>query len=880
MPNYNRIQPLAFRISPEVTSLPTSLYSLWVPAHWKDLFLRLQTEKGSRAVERTSVPSRDLSRAMRALVPDLVAIEPNAWHKGDRPWLYAAEPVNPQALFLIVRNWAHIAFSHISEARLQGELAPMQASDLQWRQERINLASWSETPNGTAQPESPNAFHLLPEVLAARLSKEGVVLNVGEPPLQFRRAPIVPGSKGAELVSWPPRALADRRGDWLFSVVARLTVQTVPFQPFPVVHCDLSIRRWVNRRLYLPAGKDTSVFLLTQAPWVEGLHHSSSFQVAPMRWRGVPAAERAAGDPPCRVVWESHLTSLVNQLRHPAPGFPDPGELCADPAAALTPFGEQCAAIVFRNGMTPEHRVQPGLPPEDRRALMLALADCLAPELMVLDAPERVLRRKARVAKNPFFPAPTRTGSAADEAVPGIECRAAIVRSIGPRLAVEIRSQESRVFQALETAVREVLGIDSAVQFPFTCPESGLIVQLNVEPLGAIGDGLPLPDTQTSQREALHQAIRDRVRQIAAITEPASVPTATLIEISSAEAFSSSRGEGDPKHAIRKGYAAMGRISQFITSNSVDNLAHRAKSSVLDALRQLGVQPALPQASRLGLPEDLNCVGLWLIKNYRKSSSTRMQRMLPVMVRVDLRTHEVQATAAGMECWLPYSQVLRAIAQEEVPGIENARQARPFIQSLLRQDLLSLGNTLLLCHAQNIRGAWPWLGNGKITPDQLGMGEDSPRPISDWPGLRMIRVRCDDSNETPEWYASDGSSVGFPGGLFKVNDRVYFSTHGKPKQMKTLSTRVSKLSTWANSAGKSRPSTPQVHTWNSRILEMTVASLQPEDEGKAADWAYLTHLLRDAAGHFDERTMLPLPLHLAKLMDEYVLPITPEDAGN
>jgi len=37
----------------------------------------------------------------------------------------------------------------------------------------------------------------------------------------------------------------------------------------------------------------------------------------------------------------------------------------------------------------------------------------------------------------------------------------------------------------------------------------------------------------------------------------------------------------------------------------------------------------------------------------------------------------------------------------------------------------------------------------------------------------------------------------------------------------------------------------------------------------------LVHELRLAASHYDQVTKLPLPLHLAKQMEEYVMPMRP-----
>ncbi len=40
---------------------------------------------------------------------------------------------------------------------------------------------------------------------------------------------------------------------------------------------------------------------------------------------------------------------------------------------------------------------------------------------------------------------------------------------------------------------------------------------------------------------------------------------------------------------------------------------------------------------------------------------------------------------------------------------------------------------------------------------------------------------------------------------------------------------------------------------------------------RSAPWATLTHILRQAAFTYEDATALPLPLHLAKLAEEYAL---------
>jgi len=44
-----------------------------------------------------------------------------------------------------------------------------------------------------------------------------------------------------------------------------------------------------------------------------------------------------------------------------------------------------------------------------------------------------------------------------------------------------------------------------------------------------------------------------------------------------------------------------------------------------------------------------------------------------------------------------------------------------------------------------------------------------------------------------------------------------------------------------------------------------------------AQWAAVAHHLRIMASHHREALMLPLPLHLATCLEEYVLPLPEED---
>ena len=94
-----------------------------------------------------------------------------------------------------------------------------------------------------------------------------------------------------------------------------------------------------------------------------------------------------------------------------------------------------------------------------------------------------------------------------------------------------------------------------------------------------------------------------------------------------------------------------------------------------------------------------------------------------------------------------------------------------------------------------------------------------------------------------------------PSGLFKQRERVYLSLQGKTAAMKSGRT-IAKLDR------------PNLTIAVPRVIELFLAILQDGDD--ADQWAVVVHRLRQMAGHHDEATRLPLPLHLARGLTEYV----------
>jgi hypothetical protein len=453
------------------------------------------------------------------------------------------------------------------------------------------------------------------------------------------------------------------------------------------------VRRWVSLPIQsLPADKETSVYLLTSVPWLEGIPNSNSFQVAPIARERVPSSQQQEGQSKYRMKWGSNLAPLLGKLNRQHP-FPTPQDIINNPISALNLNGSPSAALVYRNGINPEHRVGPGLSPADRRYLAEKIAELLAPEWEFVEQLQRV-KFKSAVGQNPFLPnSQTQKKNTLTE-FQNQRCMA-IQQAVGEQLTVEIWYQQDSTKDALIKAMGECLGIPESASLPYKFPELEFTLNISTQVLSALGDELKLDSGIKDKKERRRQAIRQRAeevqKEIQKKASRASGVTVAFIELDSAEKFS---GNTDPKDALRRGFALSERLTQFISTEGTGNLPHRALNGFLDLLRQLGVQAAPPNIvieqqkqivddkgktknvhQKYEFPEKLNYVGLWMIKQNSPTSADGSIQRVPVMVYMTANTTDIKAIAPGFEGWLTYREALLKIACGEAKGFKRVEEA-------------------------------------------------------------------------------------------------------------------------------------------------------------------------------------------------------------
>ncbi|MET8980499.1 DUF3962 domain-containing protein [Streptomyces sp. NPDC004539] len=901
------------------------------PEEWTGALLALCNAGREKPLQ--TVPTFRMDQVVQALAPDvLVRPRPNR-HRGDCTdfWLYAPEdvpdPLPDMALKGLLGAWLKDLRPEPEHRSLLTETRSALLENPPGWQEGVTvelLRREGPTAGGTAAPE-PRQFQLTTDWLARRiLALDPYDHGTGR--LRFRAMPRGPLDRGAELVSQALEHPGDRDSRSFYSVVLNITLQTVPFDPLPRFHVHSHIRRYATRvsakteRLYLPFGRRTSVLLRPRVPWLPGAPASDRFAVARLGWS--KGGYDWVGGGPAGMLRGMSLTE----------SFPDADAVLADPEGWLT--SGMRAAVVHSTAMG-SHEVGAGLMTDQRSRIVEWALQALPGELRPVPALVRT-RLAASTPANPRRESSKEPAKTEEEHSRAEARRGGTALALRDLLPLQPQG-ELPVLEALllwqtpemrDTAIGTLtahLGLkgdgnrpaapeayDGTVSLEWQSPE--LTVRLRCHRLTrSLGHDLALSEGTRHSREAVTAALWTRRRETAVfLTEKgfsSSVPTLALVEIDRAKDFTSA--DHDAKFALRLGFADAGVLTQFLAVpkkakgyNSEKNKEFRAAKAWDDGLRQLGVRVHPEHSLGDRLPENMRYAAVWMVRRNRRSR-TRWAGHVPVAVLVTpVPSGEGLARVKGWDDaereWVPYPvMLLRLTKQSEVPSgpvpaprdgevraprpswwtdMKEQRQATEEWLQRVRRTLRGTP-TLLLAHGQNMRSHWTWLQDGNVVVDKLRDGHAPARRLD--PDLRLVRVRTARDRETAQWWAvnPDGAN-GLAAHLWTNPEenpesaRVFWSTTPKARTFK-LSVAADKLAPRVNTKGNVTIDTDKA-AWNPGLVELAVLGCHVSDGDVPEALALAVHQLRQAPD-LPDALSLPLPLHLAGLAQEYVLPTVGED---
>ncbi|MFG2176118.1 pPIWI_RE module domain-containing protein [Streptomyces niveus] len=909
------IRTAAYEPAPSHGPWIDSLHVMRPGEELHEALARLWSPTGAGKEHPFGLPVRQLNSLLRAMAPGVVATARNTGVTSQVPWLYGREPVPKEVLAPLVSTWAAGSLNeHEDEcegqetdaAQLEDELLEgidtAMANLPPWQAEPVDLTETLVSAGGTAEP-AQRLFSLLPERIAFRLAASP--FRTGGAELRFR---VVSCDQGAELVSWPPQQYQHRKRTWYYSALVTVTVQTVPFAERFRVHVSTSIRRWVTRVESRSRDLSGSTVLLdVPLPWPDGPDHGYRLMANSITF------DRNRG----QLAWRRRSPALLLPELDIVRTYPEPEDLFVAAEKWINGRQDIAAGIVHRNQLG-AHGVGPGLMPKERSELDAWVEDGLQPMFRRVPDLTRVTKRNTPS----LLPrSTTADGGDVREVSQALARREALAGALdGIPLEIDILWQSPETRDELLAALPALIGLppgretSSASTPVWRWQAEGIDISVRTRPAGPLAAALEIPSDRRRPRPVrLAEAITDRCARVAERLErPCGTRGLVIIEVGGKDRFRTVPNS-DPKQALRIACARQGRLSQFINvpGDGEDTLQHRARWTWLDALRQLGA--ISPPAHRVGagIPGDLQYVALWLVRHTRKGPTLcPARRLVAVRVRPDEGPGTVHGWDADRADWVPYPELLLSLAEE--PGQEDRAErrrrgrtdgSRPFVPGTeqqwqeeaereIRTLLFQLRDrpTLLLAGSGNLRQCWPRVRNGDLVKDMLGFGAKAAQRLAVYgPELRVVLVRdANARHEVPEWYAHDGEGkAGFAKGVWGPADpanRVFASTADVPHTA-TLPKALMKLVPTA--AGRTAPGKS---AWNPVHLELTVLGCLSEQvltesgrEGESpdqpAEWATLAHQLRF---HDDYPPLArPLPLHLARLAGEYVLPLaaTPADAS-
>jgi hypothetical protein len=219
----------------------------------------------------------------------------------------------------------------------------------------------------------------------------------------------------------------------------------------------------------------------------------------------------------------------------------------------------------------------------------------------------------------------------------------------------------------------------------------------------------------------------------------------------------------------------------------------------------------------------------------------------------------------------PYHQALLEIAQLNPDQVKKRKRQDALNQ--VRQFLLSeaakqgVEDVVAFAVAQNARSTWQGLYNTEAALDALRFekGERLFSAKSLPINFRLIRLRTNQRNETPEWYVPESKPSTTTQGLWvedeadEQKNRLFYSIASKPH------TAPKKY------IGKQQK--PGENYRISSIVETIPLILHDNDD--AAIWAIAVDQWRKMGYLTSDMTLFPLPLEFAKKMDEYAAVIGP-----
>ena len=818
----NKIYPLAYKLSPGQTC---TLYYLGFPQTWKVTLLDIARKNNPRFKDEYGLPTNTLKKLIDSWMDGVISLAPLKKDSRDERWLtscYAYSEKDIQALCSIIKVWVKATYVTAKALPLVKKLAndfcdTINPEDLLALQTTAEVRLTLE--DGTVCEE---AYQAIPLLAVNRLLGKEIVLSGQMLHLCY--------AAKNQLISHP---IVDPKSQHQYSFVFDLSVQTAPPQRKALLLCQMSIRRWIPGSYC----KDHSPFLAESIISHIKVSEDKYCQVPIAYDYGSRQVNWKAQDKECYNIWGyEQLPSADDVLRNP------------------TAYAEKIL-LPYKNGMSGfcDSRIGTGVSVVDKSSLYHSISGLLDGMIGEQPEAERVTLRGQNFT---HFKSPQEYETSEDFRNWVSKCVEA------ERITFEIYGlwkdpNQQELLKQVQAKIEQDFGIESEI--------SHLKVQYLCKEIGALADAMPDDYKQTKIQRC--EEIVEQLGQAESIT-------ACIFVLPGQEYYA----KGDPKQVLRNAFARTGRVVQFINPEGDIN-TNKIENAVYDLYRQLGIVTLLNFQKKQPHLASTPCVGMYLCTQVHGVANKA--RFLPIYVTVDVLEGKTRVhcdafpnrTVSYREACLEMAQLFWKSDLEQL-GVDASRApAKQKLTELKNRYYKKEDSVLFVVQSDgNTRALWSGISDKEIggysvtngyCPVQINIGMPKNPYLFSLAdsGVRIIRIRS--NQEVPDYFTDlsekstdDHLQLSSVSGIFKYDD-VYWGIHAKPND-----------SQYTSSFKASRIDHPKQRFAEKDMIELYPLQLQPGDD--AANWVFYTNALRHIPIQYSQSTVLPLPLHLAKALEEYL----------
>lgn len=818
----DKIYPLAYKLSPRQTC---TLYYLGFPEAWKAALLDIARKNNPRFKDEYGLPTNALKKLVDSWMEGVIALAPLKKDSRDDHWLTSCHEYtekNIQALCDIIKVW--VKATYVTAPRVL-PLVKKLANDFCSMIKPEDLIALRTTADvcltledGTVCEE---AYQAVPLLALNRLLGKEIVLN-GQT-LQLCYA-----SKN-QLISHP---ITDLKSNHRYSFVFDLSVQTTPPKRKALLLCQMSMRRWIpdswgEDRVPFGSEKINAHIKITKNKYcqIPILHE---WQKQP-RWN--------EQDEQCYNIWGyEQLPSAESVLVHPSDH-------------------ENQIMLPYKNGMKgfDEPKIGTGVSVIDKASLHQSISALLGDMICESAEAKRVSLRGQNI---PYLKSP-------QEYETTEEFRSWVSKCVETdQITFELYGlwkdpNQKELLKQVQSKIEQDFGEESEA--------SCLKIRYLCKELGGLADGM-CDDYRQTQIQRCEEIVKQLGR--------ADSVTACIFVLPGQKHYAI----GDPKQVIRNAFARTGRVVQFINPEGDIN-QNKIENAVYDLYRQLGVVTLLNLQKKMPPLADTPCVGMHLCTQVHGIANK--SRFLPVYITVEVLKGKTRVhcdafsnrTVSYREACLEMAQLFWENDLEQRCVDASRAPAKQKLIELKNRYYKKEDSVLFIVQSDgNTRALWSGISDKEIggytvtdeyCPAQINVGmPKNPYSFSLVDsGVRIVRIRS--NQEVPDYFTDisekstnnhlQRSSVS---GIFKYDD-VYWGIHARPND-----------SQYTSSFRASRIDHPKQRFAEKDMIELYPLQLQPGDD--ATNWVFYTNALRHIPIQYNQSTVLPLPLHLAKALEEYL----------